>query len=150
MLRCLPEQEVRTLLLVSVRCATTSKSHQLNAKSNQEAISTGRGWFTPVVVRSTWINAIRGGWSAMLAVFVRRHLLGADGLATVGCPLTVSGRPVLLYASLTNLLSDGEGLKYALSWKGASGLKPCCKHHNVYKKDDAHWTLAFAQRQRRL
>ena len=86
----------------------------------------------------------------MLAVFLRRHLLGADGLATEGCPLTVDGRDVLLYAKLTNLLSDGEGLMKALSWKGAAGVKPCCKHHNVYKKVDTRWTVAFAQRQCRL
>jgi hypothetical protein len=41
----------------------------------------------------------------------------------------------LLFARLTNLLSDGDGLRMAFDWKGASSLKPCFKHYNVFKKD---------------
>jgi hypothetical protein len=36
---------------------------------------------------------------------------------------------------LAVLLSDGDGLRQALSWRGAASLKPCIKHPNVCKKD---------------
>ena len=32
------------------------------------------------------------------------------------------------------LISDGDGLRSALDWKGASGLKPCYRHRNVVSK----------------
>lgn len=100
----------------------------------QEALSSGRGWFTCVVLRSTFIAKIVGGWGCCLRRFLERQLLGPNGLAASGCPMTIGGRDVLLFGKVSNLLSDGDGLRQALDWKGASSLKPCFKHFNVYKK----------------
>ena len=41
---------------------------------------------------------------------------------------------VLLTAELWALLSDGDGLRQAYDWKGASSIKPCLKHYNVFMK----------------
>ena len=49
----------------------------------------------------------------------------------------MSGTPVILHAHLWSVLADGEGHMKAWDWVGASGLKPCVKHFNVYKKDPA-------------
>ena len=76
-----------------------------------------------------------GGWSTMLRLFLERLLVGPCGFATVGVPLLIDGEHRLVFARLTNLLSDGDGHRQALGWKGASGLKPCFKHFNVFKKD---------------
>lgn len=100
----------------------------------QEALSSGRGWFTCVVLRSTVIAKIAGGWGCCLRRFLERQLLGPNGLAASGCPMTIGGRDILLFGKVSNLLSDGDGLRQALDWKGASSLKPCFKHFNVYKK----------------
>ena len=61
-------------------------------------------------------------------------MLGPAGLASVGLPLLVGGETGMLYATITNLLSDGDGHRQALDWKGASSLKPCFKHFNVFEK----------------
>ena len=102
----------------------------------KEAISSGRVWFTCAVIRSTVVGEVVGAWSACLWLFLDRLLLGPAGCATAGCPVAVAGTDRLLFARVTNLLSDGDGLRQALDWKGASGLKPCFKHFNVLKKDN--------------
>ena len=48
--------------------------------------------------------------------------------------MTLDGQPKLLFAKLGNVLADGEGHMMAFDWKGASALKPCLRHFNVYKK----------------
>ncbi len=100
----------------------------------QLALSTGDGWFTPLVLRTAVIDQVRGGWSACLRRFMEHQLLGADGLATSGVALTIGGRHMMLFALLGALLSDGDGLRQSLDWRGASSLKPCFKHNNVFKK----------------
>ena len=35
---------------------------------------------------------------------------------------------------MTDLLSDGDGLRQALDWNGASSMRPCLKHANVLMK----------------
>jgi len=39
-------------------------------------------------------------------------LLGPHGLETVGVPIMVDGRYATLFARLTDLLSDGDGLSF--------------------------------------
>ena len=104
----------------------------------QSALSTASAWITPMVIRTTMLHQIVGGWSHVLRRFLHRQLLGPMGLASVGVPLTLDGRPVMLFGRLSNLLSDGDGLRQALDWKGSSSLKPCFKHHNVFKKDRSY------------
>ena len=62
-------------------------------------------------------------------------MVGPAGLLTVGLPLLIAGMHRLLFARLANMLSDGDGLRTGLDWKGASSLKPCFKHMNVIMKD---------------
>ena len=69
----------------------------------------------------------------MLRVFLEHLLVGPSGMTTVGQPVMISGEPRLLFARVTNLLSDGDGHRIAWDWKGAASLKPCFKHYNVFK-----------------
>ncbi len=71
----------------------------------------------------------------MLRLFVERILYGPSGMSTVGVPLLIGGQERLLFAKLTNLLSDGDGHRMGWDWRGAASLKPCWKHFNVFKKD---------------
>ena len=94
-------------------------------------------WMFPVVVRAVLYNSVDGGFSNFLKIFLRRMFFGANGLLTAGVPLELFGAPFLLKASLSNLLSDGDGLRAALCWKGANSLRPCMRHWNVTKKGTA-------------
>lgn len=72
----------------------------------------------------------------MLRDYLQLQLLSEDsGLLTVGVPLDLHGKQVVLYAKLTCLLGDGDGLRSALQWVGAAGVKPCFRHLNVLRKN---------------
>jgi hypothetical protein len=109
----------------------------------QHALCNELAWFTPVCIRTSILHKCRGGWSHFLRMYLWTHLLGPTGIATAGVPIMISGRPILLFAKLTNLLSDGDGLRMAFDWKGASSMKPCFKHYNVFKKDTLCLLLLF-------
>ena len=91
-------------------------------------------WMTPVCVRSGMLAKVIGGRSHMLRRYLRLQLLGDNGLATAGVPLVLNGHNLLLYAKLSHVLGDGDGLRMCWDWKGANGLKPCFKHLNVVSK----------------
>jgi len=44
------------------------------------------------------------------------------------------GEHFCLTANLSHLMSDGDGLREAYNWKGASSLKPCLRHWNVFSR----------------
>jgi len=71
----------------------------------------------------------------VLRLILEHMLASSIALGTSGLQLELSQGPTLLFACLSNMLSDGDGLRMAFEWKGASGLKPCIKHYNVFKKD---------------
>jgi hypothetical protein len=99
-----------------------------------KALCSDWGWFNPVSLRSCQIDRIRGGWSACLAVFLRVLLLGPDGFATSGLPLMLGEQPVLLVGRVSNLLSDGDGLRSGYNWRGHGSFKPCFVCFNMFKK----------------
>ena len=113
----------------------------------QAALMHEWAWCIPIVVRSTVLARVRGGWSSMLRHYLQRQLFGACGLASAGVPLVLGGRSHLLFAEVSNFLSDGDGFMKALCCKGASGLKPCFIHDNVFKKDSdlAHRREGFCE-----
>ena len=94
-------------------------------------------WMMPVIVRSALYMEVEGGWSNFLRIFMHRMFLGPLGLGTAGVPLMLFGAPFLLRATLSNLLSDGDGLRAALNWRGANSLRPCLRHWNVTKRGSA-------------
>ena len=111
----------------------------------QSALCHEWAWCTPIVVRTSTIVQVRGGWSSMLKHYFQLQLFGLHGLSSAGVPLIVDGTSYLLFAGIANLLSDGEGFQKALCWKGASGLKPCFLHDNIFKinSDLAHRRPGF-------
>ena len=99
------------------------------------ALSQGATWFVAAAVRTNFCKKVDGGWSAMLATFLRHLFLGPQGLSTAGLPLMLRGTPTLIYARLAILMSDGDGLRMAYCWRGASSIQCCLRHFNVLKKD---------------
>ena len=91
-------------------------------------------WMTPVCVRACMMAKAVGGWARMFRDYLRIQLLGEEGITTAGVPLIIHGEPMMLFARLKHVLSDGDGLRMAFDWKGASGLKPCFLCWNVFSK----------------
>ena len=66
--------------------------------------------------------------------YLRLQLLSAGGLERGGVALEIHGARLLLYARMRMMLSDGDGIRSALQWLGASSTKPCWRHYNVMNK----------------
>ena len=97
-------------------------------------LSTSESWFVPVAVRTKKVHAAVGGFSHCLARFLRTLLLGDLGVQTAGIAFRVDGKLYKIYARLTNLLADGEGLKYGFDIMGHGGIRPCTRCQNVLRK----------------
>ena len=92
-------------------------------------------WFTPVVIRTAIIDQIEGGWSRIIASILHRMFRGASGLQTAGVAFEHEGRAHLVHGSLAVLISDGDGHRKAVAWRGANSLKPSIIHNNILKKN---------------
>ena len=80
-------------------------------------------------------SKVDGGWSAFLRAFLEFALYGAEaGFMSTGVPLDLGGRSVLLFAKVSIILADGDGLRASFQCTGHAGAKPCFKHHNVLSK----------------
>ena len=93
-------------------------------------------WFVPLVLRAGFSRTVRGGWSAILRRLLLRLLTGAESIRHSGLLIhcVVHGQPrvVQIKAELHIMLTDGEGLQYALEWNGPNALRPTFNLANVY------------------
>jgi hypothetical protein len=99
-----------------------------------ENLGRDAAWMTPAVALHSSIVQVIGGWSFMLKELLRLLLVGRHGLKTAGVPFEVDGKHYVVFGTLSCLLSDGDGLREALDWKGAKGVKPCFRHWNVVNR----------------
>lgn len=99
----------------------------------QAALTDGVAWL-PVCLRTVKIDDVEGGWSNCLRQYLRLQLLSASGLLAGGVAVNLEYGPTLIYAKVACVLADGDGHMKSWDWKGASSLKPCLRHYNVYKK----------------
>ena len=104
------------------------------------ALSSDDAWVTPCLIRHDILRHVIGGCSRVLRDYLKLQLFGPNGAAVSGIPLVVDDVTICIYAQLTHILADGEGHRAATEWKGASSLKPCFNHFNVWKigSDIAH------------
>ena len=63
----------------------------------------------PEVFRSTQMENALGGWSQALKLLLRRFFLHETSPAKGGITFTVSGETLTVYASVTDMISDGDG-----------------------------------------
>ena len=74
-------------------------------------------------------------------------LLGDLSLQTAGITFRHEGVEHVVYARLTNLVADGEGMKLALDTFAHGGLRPCIRCRNVLKRGSglAHRRPGFVE-----
>ena len=92
-------------------------------------------WFTSVFLLSSVIGQAVGGWSHLLRLFLNVLLIGPLGFESAGVPIRVQGKDVLIFAKLSNIISDGDGFRVAYDWRGHASMRPCLRHWNVLRKD---------------
>ena len=77
------------------------------------------------VIRSSILGRVDGGWSRVLRDLLKLTLVGATGMQRAGIPVLIQDAHAIIYCKVGCLLSDGDGLRMALQWMGASNLHPC-------------------------
>ena len=65
---------------------------------------------------------------------MRLLMMGDLVLACGGIPIVAGDTQAVLHARLSIALSDGDGIRDALNWRGASSMKRCWFHDNVVKQ----------------
>lgn len=95
----------------------------------QAAIAHELAWIPVCFMRHEDLTNVAGGFSRVLASIIKFIFIGRSSLAHTGAATPYG----LVLANLSCLLSDNEGLKYALNVKGFAGLRPCLKCFNVWQ-----------------
>ena len=75
----------------------------------QACLSDDAAWMTPAIIRSCILRTIEGGWGRMLSLFLHHLLKGPLGFSTAGVAVELGDGPLIIYAKLSVLLTDGEG-----------------------------------------
>lgn len=100
-----------------------------------DCLSKTASWYCSCVLSCRMEGLIDGRWTRVFADHLEMFFLGAFGLQNVGVLIqSGSRRSMMLYATLGIIISDGDGLRKALNWRGASSMRPCFRHDNVIKK----------------
>jgi len=103
-----------------------------------EVIKLNAAWIPILTLRHVVAREIEGNESYVFRM-LRNQWFITNKLRDNGVvlPLTTrSGRYVVLYFALSNLIADGDALRMLLDLKGARGKVPCCGCINVVSQDD--------------
>lgn len=100
----------------------------------QSELQSGASWLQPIAVRARECDRVDGGWSHMMALFLKRLLFGQEGFTSTGVAVNILGEDLLIFARLGIIISDGDGLRLAFCWRGAGSFKPCLRHWNVLRR----------------
>ena len=95
-------------------------------------------WFSPCCLRTNILTKADGGWSHLLSRMLRLLLVGPLAVRTVGVPLLLHGQIFHLYARVGVMLSDLDGWRIALDWRGAGSVRPCFLCKNCWDKKTEH------------
>ena len=87
-------------------------------------------WMQVLVIRSNKLDSICGGWSQVFASVVKLFFSSPLDL-TRGITLDLLGSGRLFFAALGIIVGDEQAIKMMFSFKGASGMKPCCLCSNI-------------------
>ena len=71
----------------------------------------------------------------MLAVYLRKQLLGIQGLLTAGVTLVIENQPLTIYAKVWCICADYDGIRIGWDWRGANCIRCCLRCANVFKKN---------------
>jgi len=92
-------------------------------------------WLVPAVLRSKVLSTCDGGASNCLRLVLRQLLCDRPHGFEHGYPVTIHNTHHIIYARLFVLLSDSDGLRMALDWRGFNSIRPCLKCNNVFNLD---------------
>ena len=70
----------------------------------------------------------------MLAYIFRLLLLETLAVRRVGVPLMLNGQSFMLYADVHACITDLDGIRMCLDWRGAGSIRSCFKCSNVWGK----------------
>ena len=104
-------------------------------------------WMTPMILRKSVINSVRGGWPCVMRLVIRHMAIDALSFSNAGVPIFTKAGDFMLHARLTNVLADGDGIRMAYIVKGGSSIKACCQCNNVLRKNSslAHLRPGFVE-----
>ena len=92
-------------------------------------------WMVPIVVKTSLIKKVKGNWAAMLCRYLKLQLLGPHGLCGAGTLVMIQGQPLVLYASVEDIIADYDGIRIGWDWRGANSFRPAIRLANCFKKD---------------
>lgn len=105
-----------------------------------QVLSQASTWLVGVALRTNMYAQSEHGWSMFFKRYLAKMLFGPSGFATGGVSVPLACGARCIYARFGTVLADGDGHRMTWQWRGASGLKPCMLHYNVWKKgSDAAW-----------
>ena len=93
----------------------------------EEVLSKDHSWMIPVVLRTQMMNNFQGGWSRWLRDYFRTQLLGPTGLSEEGVLVMIGGAPLVIFAQVTDILPDYDGVRIGWYWKGANAIRCCLR-----------------------
>ena len=98
-------------------------------------IARDESWFSPLVVLSEDIKTIEGGFPRVLSWLLNRVRHGPQNMRSVGASTMLRGRPFMIFADVSAIISDNDGIRMGLGLRGSAGLRPCIRCANVWKKN---------------
>ena len=99
------------------------------------ALSLTCTWLMPLAIRHDKMMALVGGWPNAFRLIMRQLFMSTESFGTTGVAVMVMGQACTIYAKLRWLLSDGDGHRMTMCWRGANGMRPCLGHTNVLMKN---------------
>ena len=96
----------------------------------QEHLTNENAWICFAVLRHTVIQTVTGGMAHVAWQLMKMFVDCERCFFSVGVILSL-GRPLILRATISNILGDESALKQTFGIKGASGLKPCMLCKNI-------------------
>ena len=92
-------------------------------------------WLPIAMLRTSVVNKVIGGMSAVVATLILQLFDGPSSLAAAGFDAVFEdGGPKQFIANFSRFIFDEAALKATFNTKGASGLKPCLLCRNVLMK----------------
>ena len=103
------------------------------AELGLQVLEKSASWLVPAVLRHTVLATCDGGCSNCLRLMLRQLLFEGPQGFEHGYPINVGGAIVVIFAELFVVLSDSDGIRMALDWRGYNSLRPCFRCDSVFK-----------------
>ena len=103
-------------------------------KKLQGALRSEDVWLPMAILKASVTKLVDGGLSHAMRLLLRLFFVAEEGFQDAGVAVDCGDGPALLFARLSNMISDEAALKAAWQAKGASGTCPCFVCKNIATK----------------